>query len=305
MTFTLIPDGPLDVDHTLARFRVWGDDPANRLRPGRFCRAIRVGAELRGYLVTWQGGPGDVALEIRVPGPRREGVTRAVRGEVEKIFGLTHDLAAFYRFTKGDPVLGPLAERLHGFRPTLSPAPLEMLVGAVCAQQVNLTFASTLRARLVTRYGTPVAVDGETVYAFPDGATLARVPVVELRAMQFSARKAEYVIGLAQASAAGGLRLEDLVALDNAGVVDVLTRLRGLGRWSAEWFLARCLGRGDVCPAGDLAVRRAFSRYYHRGRAVGEVAIRRRARAWGAHQSLAVHYLLAGLRLAAPTGGGA
>jgi DNA-3-methyladenine glycosylase II len=227
-----------------------------------------------------------------------------VQGEVEKIFGVGHDLEGFYRFAKADPVLGPLTGRLYGFRPTVSPLPLEMLVGAVCAQQVNLSFASTLRARLCTRYGTPIAVEGETVHAFPDAETLGRVPVAELRALQFSVRKAEYIIGLARAVAAGALRLDALDTRDNAAVIADLTAVRGLGRWSAEWFLTRCLGRGDVCPAGDLAVRRAFAHYFHRGRAVSEATIRRRAGAWGSYQSLSVHYLLAGLRLARSVGGG-
>jgi DNA-3-methyladenine glycosylase II len=304
MTFALRPDGPLDVDQTLARFRLWGEDPANLLRPGRFYRAIRSGGRVFGYAVTWRGEPDDVELRVRVGGTRSAAVAGAVRAEVEKIFGIGHDLPGFYRFAKGDPVLAPLTERLYGFRPTVSPVPLEMLVGAVCAQQVNLAFASVLRTRLCARYGTAVAVEGETVYAFPDPETLARVPVAALRALQFSGRKGEYIVGLARAVAGGVLGFEGLEARDNAGVIAELTALRGLGRWSAEWFLARCLGRGDVCPAGDLAVRKAFAHYFHRGRSVGEAAIRRRAHAWGPYQSLGVHYLLAGLRLGRSVGGG-
>src|SRR4029077_17609246 len=91
---------------------------------------------------------------------------------------------------------------------------------------------------------------------------------------------------------------------ESAIVIAELTALRGLGRWTADWFLARCLGRGDVCPAGDLAVRKAFVHYYGRGRSLKEETIRRRARAWGEHQNLAVHYLLAGMRLQRPAVGG-
>src|SRR5262249_58898559 len=84
-----------------------------------------------------------------------------------------------------------------------------------------------------------------------------------------------------------------------------LTAVRGLGRWTADWYLARCLGRGDACPAGDLAVRKVFDHHYGRGRTLSEEAIRRRARAWGEYQSLAIHYLLVGMRLGRPaTGGG-
>ena len=97
----------------------------------------------------------------------------------------------------------------------------------------------------------------------------------------------------------GSLDLEGLRELSNDGVIARLAAVRGFGRWSAEWFLARCLGRGDVCPAGDLGVRRAFEHFYCRGRALSEESIRRRAARWRVHQNLAVHYLLAGRRLEA------
>jgi len=178
-------------------------------------------------------------------------------------------------------------------------------VGSVCAQQVNLTFAFTTRARLVRRYGRPVGLNGRTLYAFPNADALARARVSTLRRMQFSGRKAEYIVGIARAITQERVDLGALAACDNEEAIARLTTLRGVGRWSAEWFLARGLGRGDVCPAGDLAVRKAFARYYNRGRPLSDAAIRRRARRWGAYQNLAVHYLLAGMRLDRALGGGA
>jgi len=145
---------------------------------------------------------------------------------------------------------------------------------------------------------------GETVYVFPEPAVLARAQVSQLRAMQFSGRKAEYIIGLARSIVSGSLDLAAFGDRPNEEIIETLTGLRGLGRWTAEWFLARGLGRGDVCPAGDLAVRKAFAQHYNRGRGLSERAIRRRAKAWGPHQNLAVHYLLAGQRLARTTAGG-
>jgi DNA-3-methyladenine glycosylase II len=204
-----------------------------------------------------------------------------------------------------EPALAPLVEPLYGLRPTLAPTPLEMLVGSITAQQVNLSFAFACRARLVRRWGTPVRAAGVEVYAFPTAAVLAAARLREYRALKYSTRKAEYIRDLARGVARGALDLDALAAAPSAQVIARLTALRGLGRWTADWFLARCCGRGDVCPAGDLAVRKAFEHHYaRRGRTLGEDAIRRRAKAWGEYQNLAVHYLLAGMRLNAAARGG-
>ena len=135
--------------------------------------------------------------------------------------------------------------------------------------------------------------EGVTVHAFPAPAVLADAPVAELRAMQFSQRKAEYIVGLARELATGQLDLGAVAGAPDEAVIARLTAVRGLGRWSAEWFLARALGRPDVCPADDLGVRRAVEALCFRGRERDAAAVRRRARAWRPHRSLATHYLLA------------
>ena len=304
MKIALVADGPLDAAATLARYHLWGEDPANRLDGDVFRRIARVDGRLLPYEVRWSGGVDDARLSVTVPDGAGAAIERVVTTEVRRVFGLDFDLVGFYRMAKADAALAPLVERLHGLRPTLAPTPLEMLVGSITAQQVNLSFAFACRARLVRRWGTAVRVPGGEVYAFPEAAALARARVRELRALKYSTRKAEYIRDLARAVAAGALDLETLAGAPNAEIIERLTGLRGLGRWTADWFLARCCGRGDVCPAGDLAVRKAFEHHYGRGRTLSEEAIRRRARVWGEYQNLAVHYLLAGMRLTTAARGG-
>jgi DNA-3-methyladenine glycosylase II len=307
MEASFVVPGPLDVAGTLSRFHLWGEDPVNRFADGVFRRAVKWDGRWRGYALRFQGGPDSPRLSVTVPGARRAGAVDAAVADVRRICGLDLDLPAFYEAAAGDAVLSGLASRLYGLRPTLSPGPFEMLVGSVCAQQVNLRFAFTVRARLVRRFGEPIVTGGQALYAFPEPAVLAGARVADLRRMQLTTRKAEYVVGLARQVASGALELEALAGLSNDEVIERVTAVRGFGRWSAEWFLARCLGRGDVCPAGDLAVRRAFEHFYGRGRVMSEPAVRRRAAPWRAHQNVAVHYLLAGRRLEAraAAGGGA
>jgi DNA-3-methyladenine glycosylase II len=304
MKFELLADGPLDARLTLARYRIWGEDPANRLAGETFRRVLRLDGRLYGYQFSWSGPPDAARVTVALPGSRSTRVAEALAAEVRRLLFFEADLCAFYRLAKSDPALSGLVGPLYGLRPTLAPTPLEMLVGAISAQQVNLAFAVATRARLIRRFGEPVTIGGEVVWAFPAAERLAGASVDEFRAMQFSRRKAEYIIGLARQIARGDLDFQQIATRSNEEIIALLTRIRGLGRWTSEWFLARALGRGDVCPAGDLAVRKCFAHFYHRGRQVKERTIRRRARQWGEHQNLAIHYLLAGLRLAREGSGG-
>jgi DNA-3-methyladenine glycosylase II len=139
-----------------------------------------------------------------------------------------------------------------------------------------------------------VLADGAPVdgaIAFPTPAALARRDPGELRTLGFSARKAEYVVGLARAVEDGSLELSALPGLDDDAVVAVLVALRGIGRWTAEWFLLRTLGRPDALPAGDLGVRKAVASAD--GLAIlPEPAVRERAERWRPIRGLAALQLL-------------
>jgi DNA-3-methyladenine glycosylase II len=304
MKLTLAVDGPLDVAATLARYHRWGEDPTARVDGDVLRRVLRLGERLLPYEVRAAGGVDDARLTITISRDGAE-VERAAMAEVRRLYGLDFDLVGFYRMAKADAALAPLVEPLYGMRPTLAATPLEMLIGSISAQQVNLSFAFACRARLVRRWGTPVATAGGEVWAFPTPASLAAARLREYRALKFSTRKGEYIRDVARGLVRGTLDLDGLMTAPSADVIATLTALRGLGRWTADWFLARCCGRGDICPAGDLAVRKAFEHHYaRRGRTLSEEGIRRRARVWGAHQNVAVHYLLAGMRLYAAARGG-
>jgi len=290
------PQPPLDVRQTLARYGRWGPDPASPYHDGTLYRVARVEDGLVPFRLSVSGPVARPRATVSFAGPDTPAVRRALRQHAARLLGEVWDLHGFYAAAAADPVLAPFvrpAGAHFGLRPTIVPDAFEMLVGSISAQQVNLAFAFATRARLVRRYGTPVEFEGTTVYAFPAPAALAAAPPSELRAMQFSERKAEYIVGLAAELATGRLDLPGLATAPDEAVIARLTEIRGLGRWSAEWFLARGLGRPDVCPADDLGVRRAVEALCFRGRERDGAAVRRRARAWRPYRSLATHYLLA------------
>jgi DNA-3-methyladenine glycosylase II len=216
-----------------------------------------------------------------------EPLDTAIAAEVRTLLGLPFDLSGFGEWVGADPVLGPLATTLAGFRPPLEPNPFEALVISITAQQVSLRSAFAIRGRFVEHLG----VRGELAYAFPTRDRVALSSEDELFALGFSRRKAEYVIGLARSD----LDLDALDRLPDAEIAERLVAIRGLGEWTADWYLARHLGRPHAWPAGDLALRRAVRFFY---RHVEDV------RSFGAtlhpFQNLSAHYLLVGSRLTPP-----
>ncbi len=118
-----------------------------------------------------------------------------------------------------------------------------------------------------------------------------------LRPHQFSGAKADYVIAAARAVSSGTLSLEELRPLADDEVIARVTAVRGLGRWTAEWLLARTLGRPRMV-AGDLGVRKAVGQLYLEGRMPTEAEVRRLTAHWGAAagvvQQLALHGLTSG-----------
>jgi DNA-3-methyladenine glycosylase II len=190
------------------------------------------------------------------------------------VLGLAFDLAPFYAWAAGDDVLGPIVPRLAGFRPSLAPDPFEMLVGAITSQQVSLFSALAIRNRLIERFGIRAA----EAWAFPTRDRLAGAREEELVAAGFSLRKAEYVIGLARAD----IDLHGLAPLSDDEVRARLVALRGIGEWTAEWFLARHLARPHAWPAGDLALRKA----------VAPLDIEAAHVRFHPFENLSVHYLL-------------
>jgi DNA-3-methyladenine glycosylase II len=202
---------------------------------------------------------------------------------VRAYLGAAFDLAAFAAFAAGEPVLARLLPALRGFRPPLVPDPFETLVTSISAQQISLRAAFAIRNRVIAAFGLPAG----RAYAFPARERLASAAPEELVALGFSRRKAEYVVGLARAE----LDLESLALLPDEEVVAALRALPGIGVWTAEWFLARHLGRPDAWPAGDLGLRKAVLHFY------GEEDTRAAGDRFPGHRNLAAHYLLLGHRL--------
>lgn len=266
-----MPD-PYAFELSTERYRAFGPDLANLWVEDALHRVID-GREVR------IGQAGD-AVDV-------EPLDTAIELVVRKLLGAEFDLDEFYGFAVSEPTLAALVEELRGLRPPIAVEPFESLVTSITAQQVSLYAAFAIRNRLIERFG----VRAEHAYAFPTRERLADAEPVELTTLGFSGRKADYVVGLARSD----LDLGGLGALPDDEVKATLTALPGIGEWTADWFLARHLARPRAWPAGDLAVRKAVSRFYGEGRALSIDEVRALGERFAPFENLTAHYLLAGL----------
>jgi DNA-3-methyladenine glycosylase II len=271
---------PYDFELSLTRFREWGTDGATVWHEGGLHRVV-AGTEVR-----VEPAPGRVVIE--------PGTAEAV-AEISTLLGLPFDLSSFHAWAARDPVLGPIVERLAGFRPTLNPSPFEALVVAITTQQISLVAAAAIRGRFVRRFGT----QHDVAWAFPTRERIAAATPEEIVEIGFSRTKAAYVVGLARSE----LDLDSLASLPDDEVAAALTALPGLGEWTADWFLARHLARPHAWPAGDLGVRKAVSSFYADARALtikpmSIKEVRAMGERFAPFQNLSAQFLLMGARLA-------
>lgn len=150
------------------------------------------------------------------------------------------------------------------------------LARAIVGQQISISAADSVWLRLTAAVGTV------------DPTCIGAAGAVRLSGCGLSRRKAEYLLDLAAHFADGRLQPSRWKAMDDAAVIDDLTRVRGIGRWTAHMFLIFNLCRPDVLPADDLGLARAVSLHYLAGAVPSRPALAEQWRPW---RSVATWYL--------------
>ncbi len=276
----------MDLTASLEPFRRWGDDRLDRFDGRVVVRTVPLPAGVAAFAARIEGTIEQPALEVEVSdGAAAPAVAAAVATMV--LGGSLGEL------TERDPVLGALDRRFPGVRPVLQFDLLASLIRAISAQQVNLRWAATIRSRVAAAYGRLHQVGSREVWSL-DAEALARATVDELRVLQLTTAKSRSLAGCARAVASEQLSMAELRSLDDEAVIERLVELPGIGRWSAEWFLARTLGRPRVV-AGDLGVRKAIGAAYLAGRMPSEAEVRQLTAHWSDAAGIAQQLLLQGL----------
>ncbi|MBB6672772.1 DNA-3-methyladenine glycosylase family protein [Cohnella nanjingensis] len=217
---------------------------------------------------------------------------REAAGYVWDWFGLDADVEAFYRMAARDPVLSPLILRHSGLRIVGVPDLFEALCWSIIGQQITLSFAYQLKKRFVQTYGDSLEYEGERFWSFPDPAVIARLSADDLRPLQFSRNKANFLIGVAREVAAGTLNKAqpELRGGFDAAVVR-LTALHGIGPWSANYALMRCLRYPEAFPIQDAGIHQAVRKLLNLDAKPTLAQLRELYAPWAGWEAFATFYL--------------
>ncbi len=183
-------------------------------------------------------------------------------------------------FRRADPVVHRVIRQVGPF--TLKPNRnrFGMLVGSIISQQLSTKAARTIRGRLE-----------ELVQPLPMTAeSIAKLSKQQLRSAGLSNNKADYVLDLTAKVLEGDVRLKAMGRKTDEEVIEDLTRVHGIGRWTAQMFLIFSLGRLDVFPYDDLGVRMAIKNLYGLAEPPNKAVAQRIAAPWKPFSSVASWY---------------
>jgi DNA-3-methyladenine glycosylase II len=183
-----------------------------------------------------------------------------------------------------DPVLGAAIKRIGpcALADRQRKDHLSALIGSIVSQQLSTKAAATIFGRFVALFDGEPGLSATAIAAQSDEA---------LRGVGLSGQKVGYLRDLCARIADGRLQLDELEVLDDEQVIERLTSVKGLGRWTAEMFLMFRLHRPDVLPAGDLGIVTAIQRLYRLRKRPDAKRILKIGEAWRPYRSVASWYL--------------
>jgi DNA-3-methyladenine glycosylase II len=290
--FHIYPKPPYDFELNCSVFGY--DKPMPELyEEGAWRRAVRLDSgKLIAVALRSIGATDKPKIEAKHFQPLSEQEKEELEKRLDGLFSFSQDLTALYSFMEGDPVLRGLKQRFYGLKAgSIGATVFESIVKSIIQQQISIRVAFSITNRIVTRFGEHVEAEGTVYYDFPAPKRLAVASLEEIRQCGLSWRKAEYIKGIADKVADGTFDSEALRSHSNEHVAETLKKFRGVGTWTAEMVLAAGLKRNATVPAGDLGVRRTFSRFYSDGELLSEAEVRKIAESWREYTKDIVYYI--------------
>ena len=188
---------------------------------------------------------------------------------------------------KHDPVLRDIMRQVGPCRIKVKRNRYLTLVQSIVSQQISGAAARTILSRLND------LVAPERVA--PD--IMINLELEQLRSVGISRQKASYVLDLTEKVSSGEVNLRRLSRISNQEVIGELTKVKGIGVWTAHMFLMFSLGRLDVLPVGDLGIQNAIKRNYRLRSQPDAKKMHQIAQAWNPYETIASWYMWQSLEL--------
>jgi DNA-3-methyladenine glycosylase II len=290
-TFSVAALPPFRLDLTVWALRRRPDNTIDRWDGRTYRRALALETGTIELAAVQAGSAALPRLTVTVEGTELDKRTEEVaRAALARLLGLELDLSPFYRLAAADPFLHTLAARFRGLKPPRFPTLFECLVNAIACQQLTLTVGIRLLNRLTEAHGT--APGAGTTRAFPVPTRLADLSPKALRPLGFSGAKSRSVVELAAEISSGMFDAAAIETLDDGAALTALLRLRGVGRWTAEYALLRGLGRLHVFPGDDVGARNNLARSLNRREPFDYAGVQAAVRKWQPFAGLVYFHLL-------------
>lgn len=262
MKLFIKPKLPFNFDLTASIYSRFPIQCVDLYNQGLYERALRLKGRIHLIRVRSKGSVEKPELAIEVsPGLKDRAI---IRNKIDWMFSLRDDLVGFYKIAKKDKRFSAIIKALYGLRVPKTPTVFEALIIALAEQQIALPVAIVLRKRLVEKYGEFLVIRGKKYFAFPAPEVLAKAKPKEIRKLGLSTKKAEYIVGVAEKVVGKEINLEKMKTWKQEKILDVLTKIKGLGPWTVEYMMCRGMGRYDALPADDLGLRSSLSRHLDR-----------------------------------------
>jgi DNA-3-methyladenine glycosylase II len=173
---------------------------------------------------------------------------------IHEWFDLDNDLTPFYEMAKADPLLKMPARKFYGLRLVGIPDLFEAICWGVLGQQINLAFAYSLKKQFVERFGDYLEWNGKKHWISPSYERIAQLTPLDLADIKMTIKKSEYIIGIARLMASGELSKEQLMKMNFKNAEKNLIKIRGIGPWTANYVLMRCLRFPTAFPIDDVGL---------------------------------------------------
>lgn len=257
---TLYPTPPYDFQQTLriARYHTVLDI----VEDGVYWRALRFGDVTALLQVINRGTVNQPALDVYLVAATGEVHPPAVLDAVAFLLHTDFDPTPFYAYAETEPALWSMVAPLRGLRHVRAASVYEALMTTVIEQQIALALAQRSERWLVEWGGNFIDHDHRRFYTFPRPEQIALAATADLMPLKITTRRMQVMIDLARQYQDGELDLEALRQLPPMEAHQKLTKLKGIGRWTAAWTLIRSQGHYHYMGSGDVALRAAVNRFF-------------------------------------------